>query len=108
MNEICIHKMEWIPMPVIGFEGKLLIEHKNGGLKMVKIMPGSVFPLHQHPDKTEFAYVIEGTLEATIGDTKKKGNTGTFYQFPIGINHSLKNPSETETIVLIGSFSEEK
>lgn len=108
MNEVSFHNLQWNPMPVKGFEGKPLIDHKNGGLKMVKINPGSEFPLHQHPDKTEFAFVLEGTLEATIGDTKNIGKAGTFFQFPVGITHGLKNPAETDTIVLIGSFSEEK
>lgn len=108
MDEINVHKMEWSSMPVKGFEGKPLLDHKNGGFKMVKIQPGAAYPLHRHPNKTEFAYVLEGTLEATIGDTEKIGTAGFFYQFPAGITHGLKNPGETETIVLIGALSEEK
>jgi quercetin dioxygenase-like cupin family protein len=108
MNEINTHKIDWESMPVRGFEGKPLMEHLNGSLKIVKIQPGSNYPLHQHPDKTEFAYVIDGILEATIGDTTFTGKNGYFYQFPVGIKHALNNPTERETIVLIGSFKEEK
>ncbi|MDR7002038.1 cupin domain-containing protein [Neobacillus niacini] len=108
MVEINIDDLEWKAMPVKGFEGKPLMNHKNGSMKIVKIQPGSEFPLHQHPDKTEFAYVLDGLLEATIGDTTYTGKSGSFYQFPIGVNHGLKNSSNSDTIVIIGAFIDEK
>jgi quercetin dioxygenase-like cupin family protein len=108
MYEINSNKLDWESMPVKGFEGKPLINHKSGGLKIVRIQPGSEFPLHQHPDKTEFAYVLEGTLEATIGDKIYTGESGTFYQFPVGMNHRLKNPADNEAVVLIGALKDEK
>jgi quercetin dioxygenase-like cupin family protein len=107
MNEINSNNIDWESMPVKGFEGKPLIDHKSGGLKMVRIQPGCEFPLHQHPNKTEFAFVLEGTLEAAIGEKTYTGHKGTFYQFPVGMNHRLKNPADHETIVLIGALKDE-
>jgi quercetin dioxygenase-like cupin family protein len=108
LDEKNVYNMEWEPMPVTGFAGKPLMTHKNGGLKVVRIQPGAEFPLHQHPDKTEFAYVLEGTLETTIGEKIYTGKTGSFYQFPVGVSHRLKNPAESETVVLVGSLKDEQ
>lgn len=108
MSELLTSKLEWEKMPVNGFTKKDLISNSSGGLKLVKIMPGCEYPLHRHPNKTEFAYVLEGTLQATIGDTVYKGQSGAFYQFPCGEIHGLKNPGEVETIAIIGALKEEK
>lgn len=105
MNEVNSTQLKWEAMPIEGFEGKNLLSLKQGGFKMVRIQPGAKFPVHQHPDKTEFAFVLEGTLEATIGDEVYLGEKGMFYQFPRGCKHGLKNPGDVETIVLIGALA---
>lgn len=106
MNEINTHELQWKAMLIKGFVGKNLLEHENGSFKIVKIQPGATFPLHQHPEKTEFAYVLKGTLEATIGDQVYTGGSGMFYRFPTGIQHGLRNPGQVETVVLIGAIKD--
>lgn len=43
-----------------GFAGKELISLDAGGLKLIKIEPHANYPEHLHPDKTEYAYTLEG------------------------------------------------
>ena len=38
--------------------GKTLLDKENGGLKLVKVIPLVNYPIHQHPNKTEFIYVL--------------------------------------------------
>jgi quercetin dioxygenase-like cupin family protein len=45
---------------VKGFSGKDLLQLSNGTVKVVRIEPMSVYPEHVHPDKTEYAFVMEG------------------------------------------------
>jgi quercetin dioxygenase-like cupin family protein len=93
-------------MRVPGFFGKALIETDSGSLRLVKIEPQSAYPVHRHPDKTEFAFVLQGVLQAEIAGEVYTGERGTFYRFPCGSLHGLKNPGQEETIVLIGGLKE--
>lgn len=107
MSELLTKQVEWKKMPVEGFAMKELISKDSGGVKLVKIMPGCAYPLHRHPNKTEFAFVLEGTLQATVGENVYNGESGAFYQFPKGELHGLKNPGEIETIAIIGALKDE-
>lgn len=108
MSELLTKEVEWGRMPVKGFTKKDLINKNSGGLKLVRIMPGCEYPLHRHANKTEYAFVLEGTLQATVGDVVYKGEQGAFYQFPTGEIHGLKNPGDVETIALVGSLKDEE
>ena len=98
--------MNWTSGKVKGFHGKQLIEKKNGGLKIVKVDGFSVYPEHIHPDKTEFAYVLQGRPEMLIGGKKYAGEKNDFFIFPSGINHGIKNSCEEVCLLIIGSFKE--
>jgi len=65
-NKIKPELLNWTPGKVNGFYGKSLIDIDNGSVKQVKIEPLSNYPQHVHPDKTEYAYVIEGKPEFVI------------------------------------------
>lgn len=97
----------WKAMPIEGIAAQELIERVNGTFKMVKLQPGAVYPLHVHPDKTEFVYVLEGILEAAIDENIYVGEAGMFYQFPVGKKHGLKNPGTKETLLLVGAIRDE-
>ncbi|MDX2174728.1 MAG: cupin domain-containing protein [Bacteroidota bacterium] len=41
----------------------------------------AIYPLHIHPDKTEFAYVIDGNPEFFIDSQYFIGKSGDFFYF---------------------------
>ena len=106
MSYLHTNQIKWMDMPVDGFTAKELFNHENGTFKAVKLEPKAKYPIHQHADKTEYAYVIEGELEATIGENKYKGVPGSFMTFPVGVKHGLHNPSDSQTILLIGAVKD--
>lgn len=98
--------LQWETSKVEGISSKDLLGHHNGSFKMIRLKPNSVYPVHHHPKKTEFVYVLYGTLEATIGEEQLIGNEGAFFQFPVGVKHGLKNIDEEETVLLVGAIQE--
>jgi quercetin dioxygenase-like cupin family protein len=97
-------QLQWNKGQVKGFLGKEFIQHSNGSVKLIKIEPISVYPEHIHPDKTEYAYVIEGSPEFLIDGQSFMGKSGDFFIFPSNIKHAIKNNTDIECIVLIGSI----
>ncbi|MDF2448091.1 MAG: Cupin domain [Bacteroidota bacterium] len=95
---------QWSHGKIKGFSHKELIDRLNGSVKLVKIDPSSEYPEHVHPDKTEYAYVIEGSVWITIGDRHLEATEGDFHIFPENIKHSLANKSIQNCLVLIGSI----
>lgn len=102
--KIIQEELEWNIGKVKGFSGKDFIDLSNGAVKLVKIEPMSVYPEHIHPDKTEYAYVIEGNPEFLIDNQCFIGKAGDFFIFPSSIKHAIKNNTVFESIVLIGSI----
>lgn len=103
-NKISTPELPWTEGKINGFFGKELLSLINGGLKLIKILPQANYPEHHHPDKTEYAYVLEGTPELTVNSEIYTGKTGDFIIFPLNIRHSIKNRTDTECILLIGSI----
>lgn len=97
-------QLQWNKGQVKGFLGKEFIQLLNGAVKLIKIEPMSVYPEHIHPDKTEYAYVIEGNPEFLIDSQSFIGKSGDFFIFPSNIKHAIKNNAVIESIVLIGSI----
>jgi len=87
---------------VKGFAGKELISLDAGGLKLIKIEPHANYPEHLHPDKTEYAYTLEGQPEFTIDNEHYKSKPGDFFIFPQNIKHSISNPANIGCIILVG------
>ena len=56
--KITPEKLNWEFGKAAGFYGKTLLDKENGGLKLVKVIPLANYPIHQHPNKTEFIYVL--------------------------------------------------
>lgn len=106
MSYVNAHQLGWNDMPVTGIAAKDLFAHENGTFKVVKLEPYAKYPIHQHADKTEYAFVIEGVLEAKIGENKYIGMPGAFFTFPVGIKHGLHNPNEKQTVILIGAVKD--
>jgi gluconolactonase len=105
-NRIETDLLKWETTKMNGFLSKQLIELKNGGLKMIKVEPGSTYPLHLHPEKTEYIYVLEGCPDIIIGETAHAGQKEDFFIMPKSVKHSIVNGSMTDCVLLVGSILE--
>lgn len=90
---------------VKGFSGKGLIDLQNGGLKMIKVAAGATYPIHTHPKKTEYIFVLEGNPTITISEERFEGTKEDFFILPTGIPHGIENKTETECILLVGAIN---
>lgn len=97
--------MEWEAGKVKGFSGKNLIDMENGVFKMVKVDSFSAYPSHQHPNKTEFIYVLEGSPKITIAEKDYEGEKDDFFVLPSSIKHSIENTSDSACILLVGAIN---
>lgn len=102
--KIDINNLKWESGKVKGFSGKEFLELNNGAVKMVKIDPFAIYPIHEHPDKTEYAFVIEGNPEFMISEQTYLAKSGEFFIFPNQIKHAIKNNTAVECYLLIGSI----
>lgn len=67
-------------------------------------------PLHVHRHETETFYILEGTFEFTVGDSKIPAPVGTLVAGPRDIPHTFRNvgtaPGKILLTVIPGRFSE--
>lgn len=102
-NRVSQDEMDWNEGKVKGFFGKELLSLENGGLKLIKIAPVSTYPEHIHPDKTEYAYVLEGNPEFLISSESYKAKEGDFFIFPTNTKHAIINNTKSECRLLVGA-----
>lgn len=95
---------EWVQGKVPGFKGKNLLELINGGLKRVCIAPGADYPVHLHPDKTEFVYLLDGNVQCSVESDTYSVGKGDFFIFPAGLYHKITNNSNEEVMALVGNI----
>jgi quercetin dioxygenase-like cupin family protein len=50
-------------------------------------------PPHWHQKHDETFYVIAGTAEFTVGDSRREAPAGTFVSVPVGAEHTLRRAS---------------
>jgi len=98
--------MDWKSGKVNGFAGKELLNLKNGGVKMITIASKAVYPIHSHPDKTEFLFLLEGQIMCTIESEEYQGEQGDFFLFPSGKEHNIQNQSVKDALALVGSIND--
>jgi quercetin dioxygenase-like cupin family protein len=60
-------------------------------------------PLHIHHREEESFYLLEGTLEITLGKNKITAATGDFVQIPRGTVHRFQNVGSTAARMLLFS-----
>lgn len=96
--------VDWISTKVEGFSFHQLIDEKNGGLKFIKIKPNSNYPIHQHPNTTEFALVVNGQAVITKNNIEFILNAGEVSIFPNGIKHALANKTTKDVTLLVGAI----
>jgi quercetin dioxygenase-like cupin family protein len=68
------------------------------------IPPGGGPPLHIHHREQESFYLLEGTLEITLGEKRLKAATGDFVQIPRGMVHAFYNAG-SNTVKMLLFFS---
>lgn len=105
-KKIIPEKLEWSEGRVKNFFGKELITLQNGSLKLIKVAPLTSYPEHLHPDKTEYAYVLEGNPDFSIGEENFTGKPADFFIFPKNEKHAIHNNTNAECLLLIGSIHE--
>lgn len=106
-HKISPSQLQWTEGKVKGFSGKELISLTNGSLKLVKIAPKSVYPIHVHPTKTEYAYVLQGNPSFTIMDEDFDGKEGEFVIFQLNQKHGIQNNTDSECQLLVGAIEEQ-
>jgi quercetin dioxygenase-like cupin family protein len=65
------------------------------------IPPAGGPPLHIHHREEESLYLLEGTLEITLGEKKVKAATGDFVQIPRGLIHRFQNTGSATARLLL-------
>lgn len=103
-KNISYEMVNWLSTKIDGFSFHQLIDEKNGGLKFIKITPGSNYPIHQHPNTTEFALVVNGQALITKNEEEFISKVGEVVIFPNGIKHALANKSNKDVILLVGAI----
>lgn len=105
-TKIGINTLDWTGGKVKGFYGKQFIDLDNGTVKLVRVDPKADYPLHRHPDKTEYAYVVDGSIEFTIDDKTYCGASGDFFIFKKMTMHAIHNKTDKTGTLLIGAIKE--
>ena len=52
--------------------------------------PGAMVPPHMHQTEDEFIYLVEGEMEATIGETTCTVRPGDLVKMPRGVPHAIR------------------
>jgi quercetin dioxygenase-like cupin family protein len=75
-------------------------------LVMIEVLPNGFVARHTHPG-AEVGYVLDGSLEFTIGNQPPKMfNKGDTYMIPVSVPHSAK--AGPNGVKLVGTFVVEK
>lgn len=86
------------------FFSKELLKLENGAVKKVRVEPNAFYPEHLHPDKTEYVYVLQGHPHFQIGVHVYAARPDEFYIFPTNTKHSIRNYSQKDCVLLVGSI----
>ncbi|MDQ0191085.1 cupin domain-containing protein [Alicyclobacillus cycloheptanicus] len=95
--------LAWEPTNVEGIAGKSLIQFAEGTAKLIRLEPGARYPNHQHPKRTEYAYVLSGNAILTVGDEELEATVGDFLMFPTDTPHALANRSDGDAVLFVGA-----
>lgn len=98
--------LEWSAGKVKGFYGKDFVQMEKGSLKLVKVDAHATYPMHIHPDKTEYAYVLEGNPGFEIDNKPYTSEIGDCFIFPTGIKHSIINNTAEDCLLLVGAIAD--
>ena len=102
-NRIRASEGTWTTGNVAGVLSKERISFPEGTVKLIRLLPQASYPRHQHPARTEWAYVLAGSPTLTVGDEVHDATTGDFVIFPTDTLHALENRGEDEALLLVGA-----
>jgi quercetin dioxygenase-like cupin family protein len=74
----------------------------------VEIEPGCKNPRHLHPNCDEVLYVLEGTLEHSIGDSVVELGPGAALLIPRNMAHDARNPAQVRARVVVAYSTGER
>lgn len=94
----------WHEGNIPGFSSNEILIQKNGGVNYLKVEPGAEYPVHMHPDKTEYAIVMEGNPQITINMKNYTANPGDVFLFPPHVKHAISNKRQLISILIVGSL----
>lgn len=68
--------------------------------KIIKVSPRGCLSLQEHKQREEYWVVISGIGEVTLGESKRKVESGSYVYIPKGCKHRLVNSSESEVLMI--------
>ena len=90
-----------------GVNRAVLVDASQGSESLwvghLTIGPGKSVTTHIHPDTEEAMIIVEGSLEATLGDEVVTLGPGDTVLAPAGVKHGFINRSQ-ETATLLAAF----
>ena len=90
-----------------GVTRAILVDDRNGALSLyighLTIVPGGSVTTHIHPDTEEAMVIVEGNLEAILGDEVVTLGPGDTVLAPAGVKHGFVNRSQSNA-ALVAAF----
>ena len=87
-----------------GVNRTILVDDRNGDLSVyvakLVIVPGGRVTTHVHPDTEEAMVIVEGELEAILGDEVVTLVPGDTVLAPAGVKHGFVNRSQSNAALL--------
>ncbi len=106
-DNILEEDVNWEPVSdgKLGIEQFLARTSKSGTVKFLKFDPGAKYPLHFHPDRSEWLCVISGDMNVEIDGRRLSLHGGGFVSFPVNSKHSLA-AGENGALITVSAFFE--
>lgn len=96
-------EVEAIPMEG-GAAIRWMITHRDGApnfsMRLITVPAGSNTPFHSHDYEHEI-YVIEGSMEVTIGESRKDASRDDFVYIPPNVHHGMKAREDLKIICVV-------
>lgn len=102
--KIAADEGSWTAGNVAGILSKDLAAFPEGAARLIRLLPGAAYPRHQHPKRTEYAYVVAGRPTLSVADETHDASPGDFVLFPTDTLHALENRGPEEALLLVGAI----
>lgn len=82
---------------------RMLVDLDGGTVKLLRMDVEGYYPLHQHRDRFEWIYLLEGRLETDVDGVVRVLVPGDFREFPTNASHRLQ--AQAPSLALVGAIS---